>query len=133
MEVLRKSLEKQQQENSALKIRQEGLELLLSELKATYSVQIDKLEKQLKHQGYLSSEEINQAKLEARQERDLRIAAETNIEKLEKKLAASSLKTQKQQNQSMQKEFLKLASLLKKLQVKPKKKRTHKKNPEIPV
>lgn len=128
LEVLRESLESKEQENSTLKIRQEGLELLLSELKATYLAQIDKLEKQLKHQGYLSSEEINRIKLEARQERDLRIAAETQSKKLEKQLLASSLK----KDQVIKKEFQRLTSLVKKLQVKPKKQLTRKKTLEIP-
>jgi hypothetical protein len=120
IEVLRESLEAQQQENSALKIRQEGLELLLSELKATYLAQIDKLEKQLKQQGYLSSEEINQVKLEARAERDLRITAEANLKKLEKQILTNSAKAQKHQEQVLKKEFQKLTSLVKKFQVKSK-------------
>lgn len=64
LELVRESLSQAQQENKEFKIRQQGLELLLSELKNTYTAQI-------KQMGLTHSEKINEVKLEVRAERDL--------------------------------------------------------------
>ncbi|MEI6805474.1 MAG: DNA-binding protein [Myxococcaceae bacterium] len=119
LELVRENLSLEQQKNTELKLRLEGLELLLSELKATYAAQISKLEQQLKQQGYLSSEEINKAKLEARSERDLKIQAEAHNKKLMHDFEVFQKRTQKQQEQLFKKEFQKLTTLVKKLKPKP--------------
>lgn len=116
VELLREHLTEQQQENTRGKLRLEGLELLLSELKGTYVAQIDKLESRLKTQGYTFSEELNQVKLQARQER----------ENTQKQALASSAKAQQQLGTSLKKEFQKLTVLVKKLRRKPKPKQKSK-------
>ncbi|MEI6789578.1 MAG: DNA-binding protein [Myxococcaceae bacterium] len=129
LELLRKNLTEEQQQNKAFKIRQEGLELLLSELKGTYTAQINKLEKQLKEQGHLLSDEINKAKLESRVERDLKIQAEAQNKKLVRDLETLQKRNNKQQELVLKKEFQKLTSLLKKL--KPKTPKTKKSLPPL--
>lgn len=107
VELLRENLGQEQQKNRELKIRQEGLELLLSELKGTYVAQIHKLEKQLKDQGYLLSEKINEAKLETRKERDLSVKFERvfkiEFQKLRTLIKTIKLKTKTKEKSRMNK------------------------------
>lgn len=117
LELLRENLTQQAQDNTEFKIRLEGLELLLSELKGTYVAQIEKLEKQLKTQGYALSEEINQAKLDARKERELRIQADFDNKRLQKQGLLNTAKIQKHQEQFLKKEFQKLTTWVKKIKV----------------
>ncbi len=117
LELLRKNLSEQQKSNSELQLRLQGSELLLSELKNTYAGQIAKLEQQLKNQGHALSEDMNKARLEARQERDLRVQLEAENKRLQKQALANAAKAQKQQDQMLKKEFQKLTTLIRKLKI----------------
>lgn len=126
LEALRSDLLEQQQQAKLLEVKQRGLETLLSELKDTYTRQIEKLESELKHQGYLSSEAINQAKLETREERDRRVQVEQQNKRLQARIDQLQTKSDRRQETLIKKEFQKLNTAVKKLQLKPKK--TSKKN-----
>ncbi len=119
-ETLREALAKEQSEHKETRIKLEGSEFLLSEIKAVYVGQVAKLEQSSKQQAVFLSDEISALKLELRLERDLRMKLEADKIRLERTVHLhqersdkAALKTKLQEAALLKKEFQKIGSLIK--------------------
>lgn len=102
-ETLNAALIQERSYTRELELKLEGCNLLLSELKSTYQIQIDKLEQKLKEQGLILSEELGAQKLETRTERDLRVKLEHELKRLKERPETHILKALKQESQKLTK------------------------------
>ncbi len=111
-ETLREAYLEEQTHARELTLKLEGSSFLLSELKDTYANQIKALEKKLKEQAAELSEQLTQAKLECRFERDGRIKAESIAKRLEKQLETNFAKAEKIRTESLSRDLKTLGRTL---------------------